>query len=55
MSKHERVKSYYERGLWNETMVKNAVKKKWITEEQMNEILGEDDENDNSGDNNGAV
>jgi len=42
MSKLERVKIYYERGLWNKTMVENAVKKGWITEEQAAEILAEE-------------
>jgi len=44
MSKFEKVKKYYERGLWNETMVENAVKKGWITEEQAIEILTEDED-----------
>ena len=37
--KFEKVKGYYERGLWNETMVRNAVGK-WITAEEADEILG---------------
>lgn len=38
----ERVKYYYEAGLWNKAMVKNAVKKGIITKEQFKEITGED-------------
>jgi len=37
--KFNTVKSYYDRGLWNATMVQNAVDK-WITEEEAAEILG---------------
>lgn len=40
-SKFSKVKFYYEQGLWNETMVRNAVVKKWITAEEAEEILGE--------------
>ena len=42
MSKFELVKSYYNKGLWNITRVKNAVVKNWITKEQYKEITGED-------------
>ena len=42
MSKFELVKTYYNKGLWNITRVKNAVVKNWITEEQFKEITGED-------------
>lgn len=38
---YDKVKKYYDSGLWNLTMVKNAVKKKWITEEEYKEIVGE--------------
>lgn len=38
-SKYEKVKKYYEAGLWNKTMVENAVIKKWITEAEAEEIL----------------
>ena len=34
----EKVKSYYDRGLWNRQMVLNAVGK-WITAEEAEEIL----------------
>lgn len=36
--KYELVKSYYERGLWNEERVYKAIGR-WITEEEANEIL----------------
>ena len=42
MSKFELVKTYYDKGLWNITRVKNAVVKNWITKEQYKEITGED-------------
>jgi len=35
------VKAAYDRGSWNKTMVKNAVVKGWITEEEYLEITGE--------------
>lgn len=37
----ERVKYYFEAGLWSIPMVKNAVKKGIITKEQFKEITGE--------------
>ncbi|MBQ9750267.1 MAG: XkdX family protein [Clostridia bacterium] len=40
--KYEKVKSYYDRGLWTIEMVRNAVAKSWITEEEFFEITGED-------------
>ena len=40
--KYEKVKGYYDKGLWNEEMVRNAVVKGWITEEEYREIVGED-------------
>ena len=42
MSKFELVKTFYDKGLWSITRVKNAVVKNWITEEQFKEITGED-------------
>jgi len=36
--KFNKVKDYYDRGLWNETMVRNAINK-WITAEEAEEIL----------------
>ena len=38
--KFEKVKGHYEDGLWNKTMVKNAVKKGWITAEEYKIITG---------------
>lgn len=41
MSKHfERVKTYYNRGLWTIEQVRNAVIKGWITAEEFEEITG---------------
>lgn len=39
--KYEKVKGYYDKGLWNEEMVRNAVVKGWITEEEYTEITNE--------------
>lgn len=39
--KFERVKGYFDKGLWNTTMVRNAVVKHWITVEEFEEITGE--------------
>ena len=39
--KFEKVKSYYDKGLWGVTAVRNAVEKRWITEEEYTEIVGE--------------
>lgn len=39
MTKAEKVKYYYEAGLWSEKRVMDAVKKGWITAEQATEIL----------------
>lgn len=42
MSKNfEKVKRYYDNGMWNKIRVYNAVGK-WITEEEYKEITGED-------------
>ena len=38
---YERVKYYYEAGLWSKPMVKMAVRKGIITKEQYAEIVGE--------------
>lgn len=38
--KYEKVKYYYDNGLWTLDMVKNAVIKGWITEEEYKEITG---------------
>lgn len=39
--KFNRVKRYYDGGLWNKEMVHNAVIKDWITAEEYAEIVGE--------------
>ena len=39
--KFNKVKGYYDSGLWNKTMVKNAVRKGWITAEEYQLITGE--------------
>jgi len=39
--KFERVKAYYDKGLWGITAVRNAVVKGWITEAEFEEITGE--------------
>lgn len=36
-----KVKKYYDTGLWNVKMVRNAVEKKWITAEEFEEITKE--------------
>lgn len=42
-SKHfEKVKGYYDKGLWNVSRVRNAVVKGWITAEEFTEITGEE-------------
>lgn len=38
---YERIKYYYEAGLWSKPMVRNAVKKGVITKDQYLEIVGE--------------
>lgn len=40
-AKFEKVKGYYDDGLWSEAKVKNAVAKNWITAEEYEEITGE--------------
>lgn len=37
---YEKIKRWYALGLWTEDMVKNAVTKGAITQEQCNEIIG---------------
>lgn len=34
------VKKYYDKGLWSERMVGDAVEKKWITAEEYGMIVG---------------
>ena len=38
--KFEIVKRYFDKELWTETMVRNAVAKEWITPEEFEEITG---------------
>ena len=38
----EKVKGYYELGLWNETRVRNAVLKGALTEEEYQQITGKE-------------
>ena len=38
--KYNLIKSWFNKGYWNEEMLLNAVKKHYITEEEMNEIIG---------------
>jgi len=40
MSKYEKVKYYYDNGLWSIQRVHDAVVKGWITAEQFEEITG---------------
>lgn len=39
--KYEKVKEYFNKGLWNEEMVRNAVVKGWITVEEYYLITNE--------------
>lgn len=39
--KYNKVKNYYDSGLWNKAMVHNAVVKGWITASEYEEIVGE--------------
>lgn len=41
MSRFDKVKKYYEDGLWNKTMVNNAVAKHWISMAEYEAIIGE--------------
>lgn len=40
-SKYEKVKGFYESGLWKEKRVRDAVKESWITKKEYQEITGE--------------
>ena len=40
--KFEKVKSYYDNGLWDKTRVRNAVTKGWITPEEYSLITNEE-------------
>lgn len=39
--KFDTVKKYYDLKLWDETRIRNAVIKNWITEAEYEEIVGE--------------
>lgn len=39
--KYEKVKSYYDKGLWSKRQVHDAVIKGWITAAEYEEIVGE--------------
>ncbi len=39
--KFKKVKGYYDSGLWNKEMVKNAIAKEWITAEEYELITNE--------------
>ena len=39
--KYEKVKNYYDKGLWTIDMVRNAVVKGWITADEFEEITGQ--------------
>lgn len=41
MSKYEKVKYYYNNGLWSIDRVRNAVVKGWITPDEFEEITGQ--------------
>lgn len=43
MNKFEKVKKYFDNGLWDETRIKNAVVKKWITEDEYEIIVANTD------------
>lgn len=40
MNRFEKVKNYYDKGLWDISRVRNAVFKSWITETEFFEITG---------------
>lgn len=39
--KYNKVKGYYDKGLWTKKMVRNAVIKAWITADEYEEITGD--------------
>lgn len=43
---YEKVKSWYNMGMWNEIRVRDAVKKNWITETEFKEITDKDYEDE---------
>jgi uncharacterized XkdX family phage protein len=40
--KFELIKSYYDKGLWTAERVLNMVIKGWITQDEYNEIIGDE-------------
>ena len=42
---YEKIKKWYKQGIWKEAMVRNAVEKGKLTEEEAAEILAADTEN----------
>ena len=42
MSKFDKVKKYYDAGLWDLSRVQNAVDKEWITSAEYKQITGKD-------------
>lgn len=42
MSNFEKAKSYYQNGLWTKAMLRNLVKKGYISEAEYKEIIGDD-------------
>jgi len=40
MSKFEKVKNYYDKGLWTVSQVRDAVARGWITQNECDAILG---------------
>lgn len=47
--KYDRVKYWYDNGMWNAARVKNAVIMKWITKDEFEEITGVEYEVDSDG------
>lgn len=39
---YEKVRRFYSMKMWNEVRVRNAVKMRWITEEEFTEITGKE-------------
>lgn len=40
MSKYDKVKDFYDNGLWNISRIRDAVEKNWITPEEFYVITG---------------
>ena len=49
MSRFDKVKDYYKKGLWSISMVRNAVIKGWITEDEFKIITDISYDEDSSG------